>query len=285
MRDVGKGPAVHERGGALERLHQVRLERVLEQGRHSPFRMQVVRGHGLVFVGVAHHDAAQALLEVGNAGGQAEDGHYLAGHGDVEAVFARHAMRLAAQAVHHMAQLAVVHVHHALPGDAPRVDAQVVVVVDPCIEQRRKKVVGRPDGVEVAREVKVDVLHGNDLRIAAAGRAALHAEHGAQRRLAQGEHGVPADLAHAVGQAHAGGGLALARGRGVDGGHQDELAGSMLFLAQQVVIDFRLVLAIGFQVLFRNADLLRYLGDGQRLRRLRDLDVRQHTLAFLVGEM
>ena len=46
--------------------------------------------------------------------GQAENGHDLAGHGDVEAVLPRHAVGLAAQAVHDEAQLAVVHVHAAL---------------------------------------------------------------------------------------------------------------------------------------------------------------------------
>jgi hypothetical protein len=39
--------------------------------------------------------------------------------------------------------------------------------------------------VEVAGEVQVDVLHRHDLRIAAAGRAALHAEARAERGFAQ----------------------------------------------------------------------------------------------------
>ena len=44
------------------------------------------------------------------------------------------------------------------------------------------------DGVHIAREMQVDVLHRHHLRIAAAGRAALDAEHRAQGRFAQRNH-------------------------------------------------------------------------------------------------
>ncbi len=138
-----------------------------------------------------------SALQVGDVGGQAEDGHDLAGHRDVEAVLARHAVGLAAQAVHDVAQLAVVHVYHALPRDLAHVDAQLVAVLDVVVQQRRQQVVGRADGVEVAGEVQVDVLHGDDLGVAAAGRAALDAEHGAEGRLAQRDDHVLALLRQA----------------------------------------------------------------------------------------
>jgi formate--tetrahydrofolate ligase len=43
VRDVREGPAVHERGHPLERLHQVRVERVGEQRQHRPGRAQRLR--------------------------------------------------------------------------------------------------------------------------------------------------------------------------------------------------------------------------------------------------
>ena len=58
---------------------------------------------------------------------------------------------------------------------------------------RSQQVVGRADGVEVAGEVQVDVLHGDDLRVAAAGGAALDAEHRAEGRLTQRNDDVLAD--------------------------------------------------------------------------------------------
>ena len=109
----------------------------------------------------------------------------------------------------------------------PGIDAQLVAVVDVVVEQRRQQVVGQLDGVEVAGEVEVDVLHGHDLGIAAAGGAALHAEAGPQRRLAQADRGLLADAVQAVAQADAGGGLAFAGRRGRDGRDQHQLAGRL----------------------------------------------------------
>ncbi|MGD0997918.1 MAG: hypothetical protein ABR941_06315 [Thermoleophilia bacterium] len=40
-----------------------------------------------------------------------------------------------------------------------------------------EQVVGGADGVNVAGEMKIQILHGDDLRVAAAGGAALDAEH------------------------------------------------------------------------------------------------------------
>ena len=96
--------------------------------------------------------------------------------------------------------------------------------IDVVVDHGGEQVVGRADGVEIAREVEVDVLHGHHLRIAPAGRPALEAEARPQARLAQADHGLLADAPEAVAQAHGGRRLALARGRGGDGGDQDQLA-------------------------------------------------------------
>ena len=44
MRDIGERPAVHERRGALQRLHQVGLHGVLQQHRHRAVSLQVGGG-------------------------------------------------------------------------------------------------------------------------------------------------------------------------------------------------------------------------------------------------
>ena len=50
-----------------------------------------------------------------------------------------------------------------------------------------KQVISRRDSVHIACEVEVDILHRNDLSIAAACCAALDTENGAQRRLTKGK--------------------------------------------------------------------------------------------------
>ena len=281
VRDVGEGAAVHERRRAFQRLHEVRLEGVLQQRGHGALRLEVAGRDGLVVARVAHDDAGQALFEVGDGGGQAEDGHDLAGNRDVEAVLARHAVGLAAHAVHHVAQLAVVHVHHALPGDLAHVDAQLVALLDVVVQHGGQEVVGRADGVEVAGEVQVDVLHGNDLGVSAACSAALHAEHGAQAGLAQRDDHVLALASQRVGQAHRRGGLALAGGRRVDGRHQDELAGRVLLVGEQVVVHLRLVRTVQLEIRLRHARLLGDRADVLGFRRLGNFNVAQHVGPFL----
>ena len=61
-----------------------------------------------------------------------------------------------------------------------------VAVQDRGVEHRREQVVGGADGVDVAGEVQVEVLHRDDLGHAAAGGAALDAEHRARARARAG---------------------------------------------------------------------------------------------------
>ena len=67
--------------------------------------------------------------------------------------------------------------------------SKLIALLDVVVEHGGQQVVGSADGVEVAGEVQVDILHGDDLSPAAAGSAALNAEDGAERRLAQADHG------------------------------------------------------------------------------------------------
>ena len=229
---------------------------------------------GSAVEGIGHDHAAQPGLQVGDVTGQAQNGHDLAGHGDVEAVLPGDALHLAAQAVDDVAQLAVVHVHAALPDDLLDVDAQGVALLDVVVQQGGQQVVGRADGVEIAGEVKVDVLHGDDLGIAAAGGSALDAEHRPQGRLPQGGYGVFADFAQAVRQAHGGGGLAFAGGGGGDGGDEDELAvGPVGLLPQQAVVDLGLAAAILLHILGVDAAGGGNVADGQGHGLLGDLDI------------
>ena len=177
--DVGERAAVDERGVVLEGLDQVGLDGVLQERGAGALGVDVRDGDGLAVVGVGDDHAAETGLEVGEVAGEAEHGHDLGGHGDVEAVLAGHAVGDAAQAVHDVAELAVVHVDAAAPDDAARVDVKGVALLDVVVEHGGDEVVGGADGVEVAGEVQVDVLHGDDLGIAAAGSAALDAKHGA----------------------------------------------------------------------------------------------------------
>ena len=94
-----------------------------------------------------------------------------------------------------------------------RVDAERVAVVDVVVEERRGEVVRGADRVDVAGQVEVEVLHRDDLAVAAARGAALDPEHGPERRLADRDGGPPADPVEALGEADGRRRLALAERR------------------------------------------------------------------------
>ena len=108
--------------------------------------------------------------------------------------------------------------------DPQLVDLVRVAVQDRGVEHRRQQVVRGADRVDVAGEVEVEVLHRHDLRHAAAGRAALDAEHRSERRLAQARHRSLADRAEPLREADERRRLALARLRRRHAGHADQLA-------------------------------------------------------------
>ena len=157
-----------------------------------------------------------------------------------------------------------------------------VAVQDRGVEDRREQVVGGADRVDVAGEVEVEVLHRHHLGEAAAGRAALHPEHRAERRLAQAEHRAAADVAEALGERDRGRRLALARLRRGHPGDADQLAvrpvGQPVDRRQR---DLALVAAVGLDLLGLEADPLADLVDRQELGLLRDLEAAASSSAFL----
>ena len=263
-----------EGGVVLERLHEVRHQRVLEEHGHGARRLDVLGQHLALVALRRHHDLADAAFEVFDGGREAEDRHDLGGDSDIEARLARETIGDAAQRTDDLAQRAVVHVHHAAPGHAARVDAELVAPIDVVVDHRREEIVRRSDRMEIAGEVEVDVFHRHDLGIAAAGRAALHAEARAEGWLAQGDHGLLADAIEAVAQANGRRRLALAGGRRIDRRDQDELPSFLEFEACEIVeTHLGFGMAVGDQVLLRNAQLLADLHDRLHFGFARDLDV------------
>ena len=263
--DIGEGAAVDEGGRAAYGLHQIRLDGVFQKCGHRTVGVQVFGVNGAAVFGVGNQNVAQTVFQVGQVFGQAEYGHHFGCHGDVEAVGTQHAVGRFAVAADDVAQLAVVHVHRAPPQHAFGVDVQRVALIDVVVEHGGKQVVGRTDGVEVAGEVQVDVFHRQNLRITAARRAALDAEHGAQRRFAHGDHGLFADVVQRVGQTDGYRGLAFARRGRVDGGNQNQTAFPVGQGKGFGGIDFRFVVAVWLELVLANAQLggnFAYRADG-----------------------
>src|SRR5215210_1623411 len=208
--DVAEGAGVDQDRRVLERLHQVRLYRLLQHHGHGAGGLQVFRGYRLAFHGAADHDPPEPPAQVPQRGGEGEDGHDLGGRGDVEAGLARHAVRPRPEADDDVAQGPVVDVEDPPPGDAVPVHAEeVVVLVDVVVDHGREQVVGRRYRVRVPCQVEVEHLHRHDLAVAAARRPALDPERRPHRRLAHGYRRRLADVGERLPEAHRRRGLPL----------------------------------------------------------------------------
>ena len=258
-----------------KRLHEIGRDRVLEQRGHGARRLHFRGAHALFVAGLADDDVAEPPLQIGEVRSEAEDRHHFRSDGDVESVLAGEAVRDAAERRDDRAQRAVVHVDDAPPCNAARVDLGLAAPIDVIVDQRREQIVRRADGVEVAGEVEVDVLHRHDLRIAAAGGAALNAETGTERGLAQTAQRLFADVIEAVREADGRRRLAFAGGRGRDRRDEDQLAVGLAVERGDVVEgDLALVVAVGLHMFGRDAELVaRDVDNRPHLGGLRNLDV------------
>ena len=106
-----------------------------------------------------------------------------------------------------------------------------------------KKVVGRSDGVEVARKVEVDILHRHYLSVSAAGSSALYSEHGAEGGLSEGDYRSLSDSVKSVSKTYYGSCLSLSGGGGRYGRNKDEFR-LVFFVGEFAVIDLCLIISV-----------------------------------------
>ena len=275
--DVRERAAVDEGGLPLDRLHEVRLQRLAQDHRHRPGRPDLLGSHRHPLGGAADRDRAEPAAEVGEIARHGDDRHRLRGGGDVEAGLARVAVHSAAEADDDVAQGPVVDVEASPPGDGKRVDAGLVPVQEMRLDQRREQVVRRRDRVQVAREVQVQLLHRHHLRVAAARGAALDAEHRPERGFAQAEDRAPPDARKPLRERDRSRRLALAPRRRRDRGDRDQLAvGFRREAVEHREADLGLRAAVQLELVGLDPELRGDVDDRPQRGRLRDLEARRH---------
>ncbi len=228
MSDVCERSAVNDCRYAFQSLNQIRFQSILQKSCHSAFCMQIACRYRFLLGSfascVTNDNSCQSLLQVKDIACQTQNCHNLGCNGDVIAVFSRHTVGLSAKAIHYITKLTVIHIHASSPGDLSGVDVQIVALENMVVNHSCQKIVCCADCVEVTGKVKVDVLHGNNLCIAAACCSALYTEHGSKGWLTKRNHDLLAELLHTVCQTYGRGSLALSCGSRVDRGNEDQLA-------------------------------------------------------------
>ena len=258
---VGKRTAMHHGRSVLGCLHQVGLYGIAQEHADGTSHAKVLHGEGLALDGGTQKDILYASAQVSLVLCKAEDGHNLGSRSDVETALAGYAVGLGTKTRNDVAQVAVVHVQHALPQHLAHGKALGLMLVDVVVQQGGNHVVCRGDGVEVASKVQVNLVHRQNLCIAAAGSTAFHAKAGTQRGFAQSHHGLLANAVHTQSQTHADGGLAYASLGGSDGRNQYQAALLYLLLVDEREGQFGYVSAIRFHHLIADTESLSNLCD------------------------
>ena len=117
--------------------------------------------------------------------------------------------------------------------------------------------------MEVAREVQVNLVHRQNLRIASASGTALQSEHRAERRFAQYDDGTLTYLAQSEVQADADGRLADAGLRRTDARHENQVALLGLLFVDERKRKLGHVVTIAGNLLGIDAELFGYAFDAQ----------------------
>ena len=153
-----------------------------------------------------------------------------------------------------MAEGAVVHVHNPFPEHSPWVNAQIALfALDVVVNEGGQQVVGLLNSAKVTCKVEVDVLHGQYLRLPAAGSTPFDAENRAQGGLPKHHHCFLPDLLQPLAQPDRYSGFALSSGRWGNGRYQDKVALPGFFCINQGEGEFGFVVAVAFQAAFRHA--------------------------------
>ena len=163
VRNVRERSAVNEGGIAFQGLHQVGEEGVPKEQGHGSCSIEVVRTNRASIKVGSHDDLSQPLPEVRIIACKHENGHHFACGRDVKPVLSNESVRRSTQSNDDVAQGTVVEVDHTGPADPRGVEASFVSVLDVVVNERRKEVVRRGHGVQIAGEMQVDLLHWKHL--------------------------------------------------------------------------------------------------------------------------
>ncbi len=124
MGNVGKRSGMHQGRRPFQGLHQVGLDGIFHQDGQRTGSAQVLSRHRFTLAIGPDHHPSQPFAHVTQVGGQRQDGHDLAGNGDVEACPAGFTLLFRSQPHFDLPQKAVIGIDHPPPGDRSRVDIQ-----------------------------------------------------------------------------------------------------------------------------------------------------------------
>ena len=176
MSNIRKRSAVHNGRSILQSLNKIRLNSLFEQNGHCSVCFYVSAINGLTVICVGNKNIAEPFLQIKYITAQAQHRHYLACNGNAKMVLTRHAVKFSAERYNNTAKSPVIHIKASFNLNSSGVDIKFVTLLKRIVEHGTHKIIGRSYCMHIARKMKINVLHRNDLGISAACRSALNSE-------------------------------------------------------------------------------------------------------------
>jgi hypothetical protein len=153
------------------------------------------------------------------------------------------------------------------------------------VDRGGEEVIGSRDGVDIAGQVEVEILHGDHLAVATTRSAALNPKGRTLAGLTNtGKDALAQISSQSLAETDSGGGLALTQRRGSDGGYIDVLPiGGIFEAVEDLQFHLGLVRAIELKLLGEDAQLIGNIQDGLEGSFLGDLDIRRDRGAPMEG--
>ena len=215
MGNIGKGTAVNQGRCIFRRLDNIGFDGIFHENSHSPFYTELTGPDRIAIKVIGNDDISHPFLQIHEITGQAENSHDFRSYGNHEMVFPWESIDLAAETYDDITQCPVIHIHDAFPYDAAHVDAKGISLMYMIVDGSSQQVVGCRNSMHIARKVKIDIFHGENLGIAAASSSPFDTKYRSQRRFAQCRHRLMPQLVQSLGQADCRKRLAFSgRGRG-----------------------------------------------------------------------
>ena len=181
MSDVSERSTMNDSRSSFQSLNQVRFQSIFQKCCHSTFSMKVTSGYRFLLsyftICITNDDSCKSLLKVCNITCQTQNCHDLRCNSDIISVLSRHSIGLSAKSVYYITKLTVIHIYTSSPSDLSRVDVQCISLEDMVVDHCCQQVVSCTNRMEVTGEMKVDILHRNNLCVSAACCSTFYSEY------------------------------------------------------------------------------------------------------------
>ena len=195
MGNVSERSAVNEGRSALGSLNQVWLQGIEEEGNDTATYTHILDSEWFVILSDAEENIVDATTEIVYACCETHDSHDFRSRSDVESSLCLDAV-LVTDTGNDATQATVVDVHHTAPENLLELESLSLVLETVVVQEGSNHVVSFCDGMEVASEMEVDLIHWQYLGITATGSTTLHSEARTERWFTQGNDSFLANLLH-----------------------------------------------------------------------------------------